>query len=132
MKITVDTNVLVRAAVQDDVAQAQIAMQVLQQAKSVAVPLPVFCEFVWVFSRAYKKSAVEIAEAIRKLADCSNFMRDRAAVAAGLAVLEDGGDFADGLVAHEGLQLGAEEFVSFDRKAVSIIQSQGLRARLLG
>jgi len=48
-----------------------------------------------------------------------------------LSTLEAGGDFADGAVAQEGLQLGADEFVSFDKKAVSILQSQGKRARLL-
>ena len=32
---------------------------------------------------------------------------------------------------HEGEWLGAEEFVSFDSKAVSLLQAQGGRARLL-
>jgi predicted nucleic-acid-binding protein len=53
------------------------------------------------------------------------------AVEAGLEVLEKGGDFADGAIAYEGRWLGAEEFVSFDAKAVSLLNSQGKRARLL-
>ena len=48
MKITADTNVLVRAAVQDDAHQARRAAKVLQEADLVAVPIPVLCEFVWV------------------------------------------------------------------------------------
>jgi len=53
------------------------------------------------------------------------------AVEAGLAVLDKGGDFADGAIAYEGRWLGGEEFVSFDKEAVSLLQSQGRKARLL-
>ena len=69
MKITADTNVLVRAAVQDDREQAALAAKALQEATLVAVPLPVLCEFVWVLSRGYKKSIADIPIAI---------LRDRA------------------------------------------------------
>jgi predicted nucleic-acid-binding protein len=56
---------------------------------------------------------------------------NRPAVEAGLSVLEGGGDFADGVIAYEGSWLGAQEFLSFDSKAVSLLQSQGIHARLL-
>lgn len=46
MKVAVDTNVLVRAAVVDDPVQAGIAAQVLAKAELIAVTLPVLCEFV--------------------------------------------------------------------------------------
>lgn len=39
MKITADTNLLIRAAVQDDPRQARLAARVLQNAESVAVPV---------------------------------------------------------------------------------------------
>jgi len=52
-------------------------------------------------------------------------------VEAGLAVLDAGGDFADGIMAHEGKWLGGETFVSFDRNAVSLLTKQGNAARLL-
>ena len=51
MKITADTNVLVRALVQDDPGQARAASALLEQAELVAVPLPVLCELVWVLHR---------------------------------------------------------------------------------
>jgi predicted nucleic-acid-binding protein len=60
-----------------------------------------------------------------------NVELDRPAIEAGLEVLEAGGDFADGVIAYEGRWLGAEEFVSFDKKAVSLLKAQGKRARLL-
>lgn len=37
MKVTVDTNVLVRAVVQDDPAQARVAAQVLMDAELIAL-----------------------------------------------------------------------------------------------
>ena len=131
MKITADTNVLIRAAVQDDVHQAQRAAKVLQEADLVAVPVPVLCEFVWVLRRGYKKSVPDISDAIHRLMNGANVVMNRPAVEAGLSVLNAGGDFADGIIAYEGDWLGAEEFVSFDSKAISILQSQGTRARLL-
>ncbi len=55
----------------------------------------------------------------------------RPAVEAGLALLEAGGDFADGLIAHEGQWLGGEMFVSFDRQAVALLKTRGVAAELL-
>lgn len=130
MKITADTNVLVRAAVQDDLRQAQQAAKILQQSDLVAVPVPVLCEFVWVLRRGYKKSAAEIADAIHRLMNSANVVTNRPQVEAGLSTLDAGGDFADGVIAYEGDWLGAEEFVSFDAKAVAVLRAQGGRARL--
>ena len=48
-----------------------------------------------------------------------------------LAVLEAGGYLADGVIAYEGEWARAETFVSFDRRAVSILAAQGPCARLL-
>ena len=131
MKITADTNVLVIAAVQDEPQQARQAAKVLQAAELVAVPIPVFCEFVWVLRRGYKRSPSDISDAIRKLMKSPQVVMNRPAVEAGLSALDAGGDFADGVIAYEGNWLGAEEFVSFDSKAVSVLQSHGTRARLL-
>jgi predicted nucleic-acid-binding protein len=131
MKIVADTNVLLRDALHDDPLQARIASRVLQSAELVAIPVPVLCEFVWVLRQGYKKPAAEVADAIRVLMDSSNIVVNQPAVEAGLAVLDKGGDFADGAIAYEGRWLGAEEFVSFDKQAVSLLKSQGKRARLL-
>ena len=131
MKITADTNVLLRDALRDDARQARLAAKALQGAELVAVPVPVLCEFVWVLRRGYKKPVAEIVNAIQRLARSANVVMNRPAVEAGLSVLEAGGDFADGAIAYDGNWLGAEDFVSFDAKAVAILQSQGKRACLL-
>src|SRR5437016_12599802 len=90
MKITADTNVLVRAAVQDDVHEARRAAKVLQEADLVAVPIPVLCEFVWVLRRGYKKSVSDISDAIHRLMNGANVVMNRPAVEAGLSILEYG------------------------------------------
>jgi hypothetical protein len=61
----------------------------------------------------------------------ANIVMDRPAVEFGLSILEAGGDFGDGVLAFEGLALGGETFVSFDKKAVGLLAEQGVRTRLL-
>lgn len=130
MKITADTNVLVRAIVGDDARQSKAAQTILADAELIALPLPVLCELVWVLSQGYKIAAHDIAETIRRLTNSTSAAVNRSAVEAGLAMLESGGDFADGVIAHEGRWLGAETFVSFDKKAVKLMHSQGWPAAL--
>lgn len=129
MKVAVDTNVLVRAVVRDDPAQGDIAAELLAEAELIAVALPCLCEFAWVLRRVYGFPPSDVAAAIRALLATANVAMNRPAVEAGLAVLEAGGDFADGAIAHEGSWLGGETFVSFDKKAVALLAAQGQPAR---
>jgi len=131
VKIAVDTNVLVRAVVLDDPAQASRAAQTLTDAEWIAVALPCLCEFVWVLLRVYGFQPADAAAAIRTLLAAANVEVNRPAVEAGLSALEAGGDFADGVIAYEGRWLGGETYVSFDQKAVAVLTAQGHRARLL-
>jgi predicted nucleic-acid-binding protein len=131
VRIAVDTNVLLRDALHDDPRQTPIASRTLQSAELVVVPTATLCEFVWVMRRLYKRSDAEIALSIRLLMSGDNVELDRPTIEAGLEMLEGGDDFADGVIAYQGRWLGAEEFVSFDKEAVSILKSQGKRARLL-
>lgn len=131
MRVAVDTNVLVRAAVRDHPAQARTAIKVLMDAELIAVALPCLCEFVWVLLRVYDFQPKDAADAIRALLAAANVEVNRPAVEAGLAVLEAGGDFADGVIAYEGNWLGGELFVSFDKKAISLFKAQGKSAQLL-
>lgn len=132
MKITADTNVLIRAMTGDDLRQSKLAQDELANADSVALALPALCELVWVLARGYKIPSPEIAQAIRRLINAANVAVNRPAAEAGLASLEAGGDFADGVIAYEGRWLGAEAFVSFDKQAVELVRAQGQAARLLG
>ncbi|TSA02549.1 MAG: PIN domain-containing protein [Methylococcus sp.] len=131
MKISVDTNVLARAVLQDDAEQASRAAKILEEASLIAVSLPCLCELVWILLRGAQLPKEKVAQAVRALIETSKVMMNRPAVEAGLAVLAAGGDFADGVIAYEGNWLGGESFVSFDKKAVSLLSGQGQDARLL-
>ncbi len=131
MKIAADTNVLARAVLQDDPQQGKAAAKLLEEATLITVSLPSLCELVWILRRGAKLSKDDIAQTIRDLLVTAKVSMDRPAVEAGLAVLEAGGDFADGVIAHEGAWLGGETFVSFDRKAIDLLKLQGRQTLLL-
>jgi len=131
MRVAVDTNVLVRAVMCDDPAQASVAARVLIDAELIAVALPCLCELAWVLLTVYNLQPADVANAIRALLAAANVEANRPAVEAGLLLLEAGGDFADGVIAYEGNWLGGETFVSFDKKAVALLTAQGQSARLL-
>ncbi len=79
MKVAVDTNVLVRAVVRDDPAQADVAAAVLTDAELIAVALPCLCEFVWVLLRVYGFQQADAASAIRALLAAANVEVNRPA-----------------------------------------------------
>jgi predicted nucleic-acid-binding protein len=131
MKVTADTNVLVRAITEDHEQQSKVAQTALKRAELVAVSIPALCELVWVLSQGYKIPSSDIAETIRRLINATNVAVNHPAAEAGLAFLEICGDFADGVIAYEGNWLGADTFASFDKKAVKLLEAQGRSARLL-
>jgi predicted nucleic-acid-binding protein len=131
VKITADTNVLVRAIVGDDKLQSAAAQKALANAEAIALTVPALCELVWVLSRGYKIPGPEIAQTIRSLLNAVNIEVNRPAAEAGLEMLEAGGDFADGVIAFEGEWLGGDVFISFDKKAVTLLEKKGMSARLL-
>ena len=108
MKITADTNGLVRTITEDDEQQSKIVQAALADADVVALALPALCELVWVLSQGYKIRPAEISEATRRLMNGANVVVNRRAAEAGLALLNTGGDFADGVIAYEGSWLGAD------------------------
>jgi len=131
VKVSVDTNVLIRCVVRDDTRQTQLAGKLLAEASLIAVSTACLCEFVWVLRRVYLIANPDIAVAIRTLLDTDNVVVNRPAVQAGLALLEAGGDFADGAIAYEGAWLGGQTFVSFDKQAVALLTQRKQKARLL-
>ncbi|AVA25712.1 type II toxin-antitoxin system VapC family toxin [Rhizobium sp. NXC24] len=131
MKISVDTNVLARAVLQDDLGQGNAASKLLREASLIAVSLPCLCELVWILRRGAKLPKEDVAMTIRDLLNAGNVVMNRPAVEAGLTILEAGGDFADGIIAYEGNWLGGETFVSFDKQAVELLTQKGETARLL-
>jgi predicted nucleic-acid-binding protein len=130
-RITADTNLLLRAVTEDHPKQSAMAQAELAGAELIALPMPALCELAWVLASRYHQSNPRIALTIRRLVNGGNVAVDRAAVESGLAFLDNGGDFADGVIAHQGRMLGGAVFVSFDKQAVKLLLSQDKAARLL-
>lgn len=131
MKITADTNVLLHAFLDDHPIQSLRAQAALQDAEIVAISLPTLCEFVWVLLQGYKRTRAEILSLLHAMLDTPNLVMERPTVEAGLALMEAGGDFADGVAAFEGRKLGGALFVTFDRKAAGLLTKSGASVKLL-
>lgn len=127
MRIAVDTNVLVRFLTEDDAAQASLAAQAIEAAEVVVLSTVVLCETVWVLRRAYKRPHQAIAATLRDLIDSKTVELDRPAAEAGLAHLEQGGDFADGVILYDSRRAGAAQLVTFDRSLAARAGSPPVR-----
>jgi predicted nucleic-acid-binding protein len=131
MKIVADTNVLLRAVVGDEPEQSRLAREALSSAELVILGPHALCELVWVLRSRYHAQRADIAAMLQRLCEAKNVAIDSAAVKAGMAMLEAGSDFADGVIAYEGQRLGGETFVSFDKQAVAALKKQGVKAQLI-
>lgn len=131
VNVAADTNVLVRAVLLDDARQAKAAARLLKDAALIAISSATLCEFVWVLKRGAGLARDDIAAALEALMAAGNVVMDRPAAEAGLALFRAGGDFADGVMAHEGRWLGGDTFVSFDKDAVKRLSALGHAAKLL-
>ena len=131
MKISVDTNILVRVVLNDDQQQAESANTLLRNASAIIVSLPCLCEFVWVLRRGVKLSDEKIVSVLQKLLDIRKVEVNRPAVEQGMELLKKGGDFADAILEYESRMSGAEMFYSFDKQAIRLLQEQGKNVQLL-
>jgi predicted nucleic-acid-binding protein len=112
MRIIADTNLLVRMVVSDNPEQAREAREVLAKAAGVVITRQVLCELAWVLDSRYKLPRAKIVEALCNIRDAQNAILDSTAINAGLAAMQAGADFADGVIAYEGRMAGGEVFVS--------------------
>lgn len=123
---------MVRAFVKDDSRQCVEAIAELEFADCIALSSTALSEFVWVLTTGYKFNRAIAATFIRELIASGKVEANWPAVEAGLAALDQGGDFADAVIEIEGRQLGGEVFVSFDDKAIKIASAAGRPARRPG
>ena len=119
--IALDTNILVRLIVHDDVAQARAAERLLIRARREQTPLfvadVVLCELAWVLTRRVGLSRAAIADALDRLLRTELIVVADAAVAeAALEAYRTGkGDFADYVIREQAKAAEASEVVTFDR-----------------
>jgi len=130
VRITADTNVLLRIITNDDPSQSARAEELLESAEEVAIPLPVLCELAWVLRSTYRYDRARISASLRAVLGGRNVRAMRWTAEFGLDALDDGGDFADAIMAYDGAWLGGDVFASFDEDAVTRLTRMGHPARV--
>lgn len=117
--ISVDTNILVRAFLEDDLNQAKKAQQFLEKTAAlgeVFISSYALLEFVWVL-KVKKFSRKEIYEAIITLADSSGVLMGQKEIVLNAAekYLKGQADFEDYMIIAEGENYGCHQLVTFDQ-----------------
>ncbi len=108
----IDTNVLVRAIVNDNTAQSARAIALLTE-HDIYIPVTVVLELEWVLRSRYAFAPKVIAQAIAKITALGNVVvGERAAVLSAAARAAQGWDFSDAL--HLALSEGCEDFTTLD------------------
>lgn len=121
--IGIDTNVLVRYLVQDDVRQSRLASHIIETVCTVKNPAyictVVLCELVWVLSAAYGYNRKQVSMVLRQIMVTDAFeFQDHELAWAALRMYEDcQADFADCVIALQNINAGCRETYSFDKKA---------------
>lgn len=117
-----DTNVLVRYLVQDDLEQWRLADEYIKRVKANGETCflnnIVLCELVWVLKTAYKLSRNEIIDVLEKIlkADAFDFENREAAWWSVQQMKQGKADFSDYLINKINQQAGCHETVTFDAK----------------
>lgn len=117
--IAVDTNIVVRYLVQDDLAQGAIATNLLENTLTSANPgfvsLVAVLELDWVLRTQYGFSPLIAANAIAALMSSPSLIFESdAAVRAALGF--EHGDLADNILHEVGQTIGCTKTVTFDKK----------------
>lgn len=124
--IGLDTNILVRLLVKDDIGQMEQAQRFVDENCTPDAPAFINCivlaELVWVLESVYRFSRSEIAAAVEKvLAGSDRVIEHRGAV---LVALDDfrttGIGFGDALIGQINRARGCEATATFDRKAAKL------------
>ena len=120
--IGLDTNILLRATLNDDPIQSRAAQRLLKGLREDEpgfVNLPVLMEFFWVLRSRYKLPQARLASVMHDLlgVECIKFEALEVAGKA-LATYEAGiADFADMIIALRNRELGAVRTFTFDESA---------------
>jgi len=120
--IALDTNVLVRLLVADDVRQGRRAAALVERAvdagERVFVPEVALVETVWVLGRSYGFDRGEIAGALSKLVSSRDVeLEDRDRIHRALRAYERGRcGFSDYLIREQARSAGCDTVHTFDRK----------------
>ena len=116
--VTFDKNIWVRYLTNDDEAQAQRAMRLLEQSEAVYIPKTVLLELEWVLRAAYRIKPDIIHRSLLQILGLPMVTVESAGqVASALVYFAQGCDFADAL--HLASSDSAEIVFTFDEKFIS-------------
>lgn len=121
--IGLDTNVLVRYIVEDDVEQANLATELIDKHSSAKNPVfinhIVLCELVWVLDRKYNCDRPQIINVLKNILLTENFMIEQHDISwLALHDYENGNaDFSDCLISRINQSYDCIQTWTFDKKA---------------
>lgn len=124
--IGLDTNIIVRYLTQDDPAQSQRAIGIIERQLSDENPgfisLVTMVEVVWVLDRVYRLASAEIAGAIERIlaTDVLVVQNEQEVFTAMIALKQGRARFSDALIVALGEKAGCSYTLTFDRKALRI------------
>ena len=123
--IALDTNVVVRFLVQDDIEQGQAAARLIETCTETSpgfIGREVMVEIVWVLQRAYKLPREQVAAALDGLLGAQEIVVEQADRVARAVhrYREEGYDFADLMIVAAALSAECKALYTFDRKAARI------------
>lgn len=118
-----DTNVLMRYFAQDDPVQSKKANEIIERRLTEDAPgfvsVVTMVETVWVLSRVYSLSNLEIAAVVEGMlqSDTLVIQNEQEVFTAVVALRAGHGSFADALVAGLGVWAGCSYTLTFDKGA---------------
>jgi predicted nucleic-acid-binding protein len=118
-----DTNVLIRFLVRDDVRQAEIVYKIFKQAEtekeSFYVPLLIVLETIWVLESVYKITRHDILDSLNDLVlmPILDFESKSAIMNFISSARDNKTDLSDLLIAHTAKFSGCECVLTFDKRA---------------
>lgn len=121
--IGLDTNVLVRYIMQDDVKQAKLASDLIEALtvdEPGFIPIVAVIELVWVLSSAFELVRGQVVQALEVLLQTKEMQVENADVVWRAVRLyrASAADFADCLIERSAAAAGCARTMSFDRGAV--------------
>ncbi|MFM9970056.1 MAG: type II toxin-antitoxin system VapC family toxin [Burkholderiales bacterium] len=127
--ISVDTNVLARYLLNDDIEQAKASARLLAGQAIIDVPLSVWLELVWVL-QINDCGKREIVKGLRHLIGLSNIRPQSLDVLLRtLGWYQEGMDFADAL--HLAMSAGHDHFASFDKTMLKVATKIGAAPQVI-
>ncbi|MGD0185093.1 MAG: type II toxin-antitoxin system VapC family toxin [Roseiarcus sp.] len=120
--IGLDTNILLRAALDDDATQSPLAREILSRLTAEnpgVVNSVVLAEFAWTLRRGYDYSRSDIIDAVQTMLRSRGYtFPDRRAISLALSRCEsDGLNFPDALIGEINRAAGCEFTLTFDERA---------------